>query len=62
MSLNFNCFSGECPIYEFKREPWSDGFHPNSKRFRKNSDAEDVAIYDTRKAELADGGVVLPPE
>ena len=25
-------------------------------------DAEDVAIYDARKAELAAGGVVLPPE
>jgi hypothetical protein len=25
-------------------------------------DAEDVAIYDARKAELATGGVVLPPE
>jgi len=25
-------------------------------------DADDVAIYDTRKAELAAGGVVLPPE
>jgi DNA-binding XRE family transcriptional regulator len=25
-------------------------------------DAGDVAIYDTRKAELAAGGVVLPPE
>jgi hypothetical protein len=25
-------------------------------------DADDVAIYDTRKAELASGGVVLPPE
>ena len=23
-------------------------------------DADDVAIYDARKAELADGGVVLP--
>jgi len=25
-------------------------------------DAEDVAIYDARKAELAAGGIVLPPE
>jgi PHD/YefM family antitoxin component YafN of YafNO toxin-antitoxin module len=25
-------------------------------------DADDVAIYDARKAELAAGGVVLPPE
>jgi hypothetical protein len=25
-------------------------------------DAEDVAIYDARKAELAAGGVILPPE
>jgi hypothetical protein len=25
-------------------------------------DADDVAIYDARKAELAKGGVVLPPE
>jgi hypothetical protein len=25
-------------------------------------DAEDVALYDARKAELAAGGVVLPPE
>ena len=25
-------------------------------------DAEDAAIYDARKAELAAGGVVLPPE
>ena len=25
-------------------------------------DADDVAIYDTRKAELAAGGGVLPPE
>jgi DNA-binding XRE family transcriptional regulator len=25
-------------------------------------DADDVAIYDSRKAELAAGGVVLPPE
>ncbi len=25
-------------------------------------DADDVAIYDARKAELASGGVVLPPE
>lgn len=25
-------------------------------------DADDVAIYDIRKAELASGGVVLPPE
>jgi mRNA-degrading endonuclease RelE of RelBE toxin-antitoxin system len=28
----------------------------------KAEDAEDVAIYDARKAELAAGGVVLPPE
>jgi hypothetical protein len=27
-----------------------------------SEDAEDVAIYDARKAELAAGGVVLPPE
>jgi hypothetical protein len=25
-------------------------------------DAEDVAVYDARKAELAAGGIVLPPE
>ena len=25
-------------------------------------DADDVAVYDARKAELAEGGVVLPPE
>ena len=25
-------------------------------------DADDIAIYDARKAELAAGGVVLPPE
>ena len=29
---------------------------------REAEDAEDVAIYDARKAELAAGGVVLPPE
>ena len=29
---------------------------------REAEDADDVAIYDTRKAELAAGGVVLPPE
>src|ERR1700747_1091871 len=29
---------------------------------RGTEDAEDVAIYDARKAELAAGGVVLPPE
>jgi Helix-turn-helix len=29
---------------------------------REAEDAEDVAIYDTRRAELAAGGVVLPPE
>jgi len=27
-----------------------------------DEDADDVAIYDTRKAELAAGGVVLPPQ
>lgn len=29
---------------------------------RDAEDAEDVAIYDARKAELESGGVVLPPE
>jgi hypothetical protein len=29
---------------------------------RETEDADDVAIYDARKAELAAGGVVLPPE
>ena len=29
---------------------------------RGAEDADDVAIYDTRKAELAAGGAVLPPE
>src|SRR6516165_10594502 len=29
---------------------------------REAEDAEDVAIYDARKAELAAGGVVLPQE
>jgi Helix-turn-helix len=29
---------------------------------REAEDADDVAIYDARKAELAAGGVVLPPE
>ena len=29
---------------------------------REAEDADDVAIYDARKAELASGGVVLPPE
>ncbi len=29
---------------------------------RDAEDADDVAIYDARKAELAAGGVVLPPE
>ncbi|SIR30028.1 MULTISPECIES: helix-turn-helix domain-containing protein [Acidiphilium] len=28
----------------------------------ETEDADDVAVYDTRKAELAAGGVVLPPE
>jgi Helix-turn-helix len=29
---------------------------------REAEDADDVALYDARKAELAAGGVVLPPE
>jgi hypothetical protein len=29
---------------------------------RESEDADDVAMYDARKAELAAGGVVLPPE
>ncbi len=29
---------------------------------RDDEDADDVAIYDARKAELANGGGVLPPE
>ena len=29
---------------------------------REAEDADDVAIYDARKAELAAGGAVLPPE
>jgi len=29
---------------------------------REAEDADDVAIYDARKAELAQGGGVLPPE
>lgn len=29
---------------------------------RADHEAEDIAIYDARKAELASGGVVLPPE
>jgi hypothetical protein len=29
---------------------------------RDTEDAEDLALYDERKAELAAGGVVLPPE
>jgi hypothetical protein len=29
---------------------------------RESEDADDVAIYDARKSELAAGGVVLPPE
>jgi DNA-binding XRE family transcriptional regulator len=28
----------------------------------RDEDADDVAIYDARKAELANGGTVLPPE
>jgi hypothetical protein len=31
-------------------------------RVHHDEDADDVAIYDARKADLAAGGVVLPPE
>ena len=35
---------------------------PSSRADHDAEDADDVAIYDARKAELVQGGVVLPPE